>query len=45
MIPSIYFLLMRLSDITNVPPIGSNFMITEDGDNMITEDGDFMITE
>ena len=45
MIPTIFFLLMRLSKVTNIPPIGSNFMITEDGDSMITEDGDFMITE
>jgi len=29
----------------NIPPIGTFFMITEDGDRMITEDGDFMVTE
>lgn len=43
--PGLLMLLMfTQSAKVNAPPIGTFFLITNDGDNLITNDGDFLIT-
>lgn len=44
--PVLFFMMMDFSDFTNIPPIGSKFLITEVSRNyIVTEDGKNIITE